>query len=70
MNPKVNEELTPGSGIQHFLKLAHAQLRHRCKGLETSGVYSLELHRFRMLTELVKEQLLDENIDSTTRQTR
>jgi hypothetical protein len=56
--------------LHHFLRLATMQLRHRMKSLEQSESYSERARRMRLLEELLKEQLPDENAGSATGATR
>lgn len=43
--------------LQHFLKLAGAQLDHRLRKAEASETYSSRINRMRALQELIKEQV-------------
>jgi hypothetical protein len=43
--------------LQHFLRLAAAQLQHRLKQVEASEPYSSHVNQVRMLAELIKEQM-------------
>lgn len=56
--------------LEHFLRLAHAQVRYRLKGIETKEPYSSRASRLRLLEELIKEQLPNENPGHSTRATR
>jgi len=47
--------------LQHFLRLASAQVRHRIKAIESKETYSVRVARLRMLEELIKEQIPNED---------
>lgn len=52
-------EIQPGSAdadLQHFLRLAAAQIRHKLKKATSSEPYSASINSMRMLEELIKEQ--------------
>ena len=61
---------TPQSSLEYFLRLAGAQLRNRLKDIESKEPYSERIGRMRLLEELIKEQLPDENPGSATGTTR
>ncbi len=52
--------------LKHFLKLALAQVRHKIQASDPSGA----LIRLRLLEELIKEQIPNENSDTATRASR
>lgn len=57
--------------LQHFLRLASAQVQHRLKVMATGNEpYSVRMARLRMLEELIKEQIPDEDPRSPARATR
>ena len=62
--------------LQHFLKLALAQVRHRIEQLTASlqsapgANASYDQSRLRLLEELLKEQITNENSDSAARPAR
>lgn len=60
----------PKRDLQHFLRLSTAQVRHRLVEIEQKETYSPRINRLRMLEELIKEQVTDENPGHPTRTTR
>ena len=56
--------------LEHFLKMSAAQLRHRLSLTEKNETYSERINRMRMLEELIKEQLPDENPGTPTSSAR
>lgn len=58
------------SDLQHFLRLSAAQVRYRLDALEAKETYSSRVARLRMLEELIKEQIPNENPGHSARQTR
>ena len=56
--------------LEHFLRLAGAQLKSRREGAEKTEPYSERINRMRLLEELIKEQVPDENPRHPTRASR
>jgi hypothetical protein len=56
--------------IEHFLRLAAAQLKHRREDVELNEPYSERINRMRLLEELIREQVPDENSHRPTRASR
>lgn len=58
--------------LQHFLRLARAQVSHKEKlaRQNSSEPQQANADRLRLLEELIKEQIVDENSHSATRATR
>jgi hypothetical protein len=56
--------------IEHFLRLAAAQVKHRREGIEGQEPYSERINRMRLLEELIREQVPDENPRRPTRASR
>lgn len=56
--------------LDHFLRLALAQLQSRLRATAVNGELNHEVRRLRLLEELIKEQLPDENTGSATRASR
>jgi hypothetical protein len=52
--------------LLHFLRLASHQLRHRIRTVASQDPQSPALRRMRLLEELLKEQMPDENTRPTT----
>lgn len=52
--------------LQHFLRLAAAQVRHRLTQVEANRPYSVQAAKLRLLEELIKEQISNENFNSST----
>ena len=56
--------------LQHFLRLAAAQVRYRTAQLEAKESYSQRVARLRLLEELIKEQIPNENLGNPARTSR
>lgn len=56
---------SPEVTLRHFLKLSLAQIESRIKS-KGSMKFDADLRRMRLLEELIKEQLPDENTRSAT----
>lgn len=52
--------------LEHFLKLSLSQLRHRLREMEKKEKYSESIARMRLLEELLKEQIPNENASHST----
>jgi hypothetical protein len=60
----------PHHDLKHFLRLATMQLQHRLKSVDPNESYSESVRRMRILEELLKEQVPDENSRNSARPTR
>jgi len=74
-NKQKNENQAPLSvdadrDLQHFLHLAKDQLAFNLRKIQTSHGYSERVNRMRMLEELIKEQIPDEDSRTSTRPSR
>jgi hypothetical protein len=56
--------------LQHFLRLAAAQVRYRLVKSEASEPYSSQTARLRLLEELIMEQIPNEDTRSSARAPR
>jgi hypothetical protein len=64
---------TPDKDLQHFLGLACAQVRHQTKEVRSGTRNKTKIcttSRLRLLEELIKEQIPNENSGTTARPTR
>ena len=68
---KTNEPVSsPGQDLQHFLRLAAAQVRHRLGRAGANEPYSSQTARLRLLEELIKEQIPHEDPHPSARTPR
>jgi hypothetical protein len=64
---------SPEKDLQHFLKLACAQVRHQIKEVNTGARKKTKIctsSRLRLLEELIKEQIPNENPGTAARTAR
>lgn len=61
---------TKNRDLQHFLRLARAQVSHKEKLARQESANPTSADRLRLLEELIKEQIVDENPHSAARTSR
>lgn len=60
--------------LQHFLRLAFLRTRHQQQELTSKGALNAEqktqYNKLKVLEEIIREQLSNEDLDNTTRSSR